>query len=208
MKIGYCRVSTDGQDLDAQILELQKFGCEKIYSDIASGVKKRPELDKLLNFILREGDTFVVFRLDRVGRSLIDLLNIIQLLSDKKIHFVSISEKIDTETPQGKLLFSISGAFAEYERSIIQERTKAGLKNAVAKGKILGRPKGIKNFDIALTAYDLRERKNKSPKEIAEILKIGIATVYRYLKVATDYYNSQLDFELTLTDIEYERQEE
>lgn len=208
MKIGYCRVSTNVQDLNTQILELQKFGCEKIYSDVASGVKKRPELDKLINFILREGDTFVVFRLDRVGRSLIDLLNIIQLLNDKKIHFVSITEKIDTGTPQGKLLFSISGAFAEYERSIIQERTKAGLKNAVAKGKILGRPKGIKNFDIALTAYDLRERKNKSPKEISVILKLGIATVYRYLKIANDYYNSQLDFELTLTDIEDERQEE
>lgn len=205
MKIGYCRVSTDKQDLEAQIFELKKFGCEKIYSDVVSGVKKRPELDKLLNFILRENDTLVVYRLDRVGRSLIDLLNIIQKLNDKKIDFISLNENINTSTAQGKLLFSISGAFAEYERSIIQERTKMGLKNAKAKGVILGRPKGIKNFDVALTAYDLHEKKNKHPKEIADILKIGIATVYRYLKIAEDYYNYQLDLELTL--IENERQE-
>lgn len=202
MKIGYCRVSTNEQDLDSQILELNKFGCEKIYSDVASGIKKRPELDKLINFVLRENDTLVVFRLDRIGRSLIDLLNVIQKLNDKNIHFISINEKIDTTTPQGKLLFSISGAFAEYERSIIQERTKLGLQNAVAKGKKLGRPKGVKNFDAVLTAYDLHENKNKTPNEIASILKLGVATIYRYLKIADDFYNSQLDFELSLLEDE------
>ena len=202
MKIGYCRVSTEGQDVKAQAIELQKFGCSHIHSDVASGVKKRPELDKLLNYILREGDTLAVYRLDRIGRSLSDLLSIIQKLNDKKINFVSLSEKIDTSTPQGKLIFSISGAFAEYERAIIQERTKLGLQNAKTKGKILGRPRGIKNFDVALTAYDLRHSKNKSAPEIAEILKIGIASVYRYIKAVENYHDTQLDIEFVLAGIE------
>lgn len=187
MKIGYSRVSTNDQDVNAQIIELSKFGCSRIVSDIASGIKYRKELDNLLNNVLREGDTLVVFRLDRLGRSLSDLLSIFQTLNDKKVFFISLSENIDTTTPQGKLLFSISGAFAEFERTIIQERTNLGLRNAVSKGIKLGRPKGIKNIETALLVYELRNEKMKTAKEISKILKIGYATVYRYLKVAEEY---------------------
>lgn len=187
MKIGYCRVSTDDQDLNAQVIELSNFGCSKIISDVASGIKQRVELDKLLKSGLREGDTLVVYRLDRLGRSLSDLLNIFKVLNEKQIYFVSLSENIDTSTPQGKLLFSISGAFAEYERSIISERTKLGLKYAKKRGIKLGRPKGI-NSDIALYALDLKN-KGKSAKDISNILKISKSTVYRYLKLADEITN-------------------
>lgn len=187
MKIGYCRVSTDDQDLNAQVIELSNFGCSKIISDVASGIKQRVELDKLLESGLREGDTLVVYRLDRLGRSLSDLLNIFKVLNEKQIYFVSLSENIDTSTPQGKLLFSISGAFAEYERSIISERTKLGLKYAKKRGIKLGRPKGV-NSDVALYALDLKN-KGKSAKDISNILKISKSTVYRYLKLADEITN-------------------
>lgn len=189
MKIGYCRVSTSDQDINAQIIELSNFGCSRIVSDVKSGVKFRKELDNLLNNVLRKGDTLVVFRLDRLGRSLSDLLNIFHILNDKGINFVSLSEKIDTTTPQGKLLFSISGAFAEYERTIIQERTNLGLRNAVSKGVNLGRPKGIVSNEKAMLAYQLKHRDNKTANDIAQLLNIGYATVYRYLKVAEKHIN-------------------
>ena len=127
MLVGYSRVSTNDQSLNSQIDKLKEFGCEKIFTDVISGTKsERKGLKEMLDY-LRENDTVVVFRLDRLGRSLKDLIDIVNLFKNKNIHFKSISENIDTATPTGKLIFHITGAFAEFERNIIRERTKAGI---------------------------------------------------------------------------------
>src|ERR671926_1954198 len=141
MLIGYARVSTHDQTLDLQLDALKKAGCEKFYTDTASGGKaEREGLDEALNYA-REGDVLVVWRLDRLGRSLRHLIETITLLNGRKVGFRSLTENIDTTTSGGKLVFHIFGALAEFERDIIRERTNAGLTAARARGKIGGRPR-------------------------------------------------------------------
>ena len=143
MLIGYARVSTSDQTLDLQKDALDKAGCDRIFTDTASGAKaERVGLDEALSYV-RPGDTLVVWRLDRLGRSLKHLIETITGLNDRKIGFKSITEAIDTTTSGGKLIFHIFGALAEFERDIIRERTQAGLTAARARGRLGGRPKSL-----------------------------------------------------------------
>src|ERR687885_723333 len=150
MLIGYARVSTDEQNLDLQLSALKTAGCEQIYTDKVSGTKAtRPGLEEAFSH-LRSGDTFVVWRLDRLGRSLRHLIDTVTDLQDKGIEFKSITESIDTTTSGGKLVFHIFGALAEFEREIIRERTSADLSAARARGKNGGRPKALSSEKIQL----------------------------------------------------------
>jgi DNA invertase Pin-like site-specific DNA recombinase len=140
MDIGYARVSTGEQTLDLQLDALTKAGCGKVYTETASGAKAdRPVLDEVLGY-LRPGDTLVVWRLDRLGRSLKHLIEVVAALAERGIGFKSLTEQIDTTTPGGKLIFHVFGAIAEFERSLIRERTKAGVAAAKARGRCGGRP--------------------------------------------------------------------
>jgi DNA invertase Pin-like site-specific DNA recombinase len=182
MLIGYARVSTSDQTLDLQKDALQKTGCDKIFTDTASGVKaERMGLDEALNYV-RPGDTLVVWRLDRLGRSLKHLIETITGLNDRKIGFKSITESIDTTTSGGKLVFHIFGALAEFERDIIRERTQAGLHAARARGRKGGRPKALtpKKTQMAQALY---ENKNNTIDEICRTLNISRATLYRYINI-------------------------
>src|SRR5437764_6529875 len=156
MLIGYARVSTNEQTLDLQKDALEKIGCTKIFSDVVSGAKtERKGLEEALDYV-REGDTLVVWRLDRLGRSLKHLIETITKLNNRKIGFKSITENIDTTTSGGKLVFHIFGALAEFERDIIRERTNAGLQAARARGKVGGRRKSLdpKKASIAQALYN------------------------------------------------------
>ena len=140
--IGYARVSTREQNLDLQLDALKEAGCKLIFEEKVSGVKDRPELDKALAY-LREGDTFVIWKLDRLGRSLKDLVYIVDCLQKRKIAFKSIVDGIDTNSALGRCQFGIFASLAEYEREIIVERTRAGLQAAKERGKLTGRPIGL-----------------------------------------------------------------
>ncbi len=181
MLIGYARVSTQDQTLDLQKDALEKAGCTRIFTDIASGAKvERTGLDEALNYV-RSGDTLVVWRLDRLGRSLKHLIETITSLESRGIGFKSITEAIDTTTSGGKLIFHIFGALAEFERDIIRERTQAGLTAARARGRKGGRPKALtpKKQEQALTLYNA---KTHTIDEICRTLNISRATLYRYIK--------------------------
>ena len=181
MLIGYVRVSTSDQNLDLQLDALKQVGCDKIYKDIASGAKEdRIGLAEVLNYI-RKGDTLVVWRLDRLGRSLRHLIDTINQINDQGSYFRSLQESIDTSTSGGKLIFHIFGALAEFERDIIRDRTNAGLNAARKKGRIGGRPKKMNDKKIAL-AKSLLANKSNSLNEICEILQVSKATLYRCLK--------------------------
>lgn len=183
MKIGYARVSTRDQKLHLQVTELKKYGCEVIHQEKKSSVKDRPELEKMLNQ-LRAGDTVVVWKLDRLGRSLKHLVDLISLFNDKKVDFISINDNIDTTSMQGRLIFNLFASFAEFERELISERTKAGLKAAREKGHFSGRPKGLgkEAKKTARAALLLSRNKDFSVGEILKQLDISKATYYRYLK--------------------------
>ena len=143
MLIGYARVSTQDQNLDLQVEALEKNGCDKIYQEIVSGIKaERKTLNEALSY-LRTGDTLVVWRLDRLGRSLKQLIELINSLQERYVGFKSVVEAIDTTTPTGQFFFHITGAFAELERNLIRERTRAGLASARARGRKGGRPKAL-----------------------------------------------------------------
>ncbi|MDA3813754.1 MAG: recombinase family protein [Candidatus Cloacimonetes bacterium] len=181
MLIGYARVSTVEQNLDMQVDALNKAGCEKIFSDVASGAKtERKQLQDALRHI-RKGDVLVVWKLDRLGRSLKHLIQIVSDLDDKGIGFKSLQENIDTTTNGGKLIFHIFGALAEFEREIIRERTKAGLAAARSRGKLGGRPRKMDESKIEM-AQALYDKKSIPIKEICERLGISKGTFYRYIK--------------------------
>lgn len=181
MKIGYMRVSTFDQSEAMQEDALKEMGCEKLFRDVISGVKfERQGLDEALNF-LRPGDTFAVWRLDRLGRSLKELIEIVTLLKDREIEFVSLSDKIDTTTPGGRFMFHVIGALAEYERELIRERTRAGLAAARARGRLGGRPRKLKNGRAALVQKMYADRTHEID-DICETLKISRSTFYRYLR--------------------------
>jgi DNA invertase Pin-like site-specific DNA recombinase len=179
---GYARVSTEGQSLDLQIDALNHYGVEKIFSEKMTGKRvDRPQLQEMLKY-LRENDTVVVWKLDRIGRSMKDLLTIVNGFEEKGIHFVSLKENIDTSTATGKLIFNIFASLAEFERDIISERTRAGLEAARARGREGGRPKkSDEKIKLALKMY---QSKNYSIPEITEATGISKTTLYRYIKKA------------------------
>jgi DNA invertase Pin-like site-specific DNA recombinase len=181
MLIGYARVSTQDQTLNLQKDALEKLGCNKIFTDTASGAKaERIGLDEALGYV-REGDTLVVWRLDRLGRSLKHLIETISQLDNRKIGFKSLTENIDTTTSGGKLIFHIFGALAEFERNLIRERTNAGLQAARARGRKGGRPKSLTGKKMAM-AQALYNDKNNTIDDICKTLNISRATLYRYIK--------------------------
>jgi DNA invertase Pin-like site-specific DNA recombinase len=180
MLIGYARVSTHEQTLNLQQDALEKAGCNKIFTDTASGAKtERIGLEEALSYV-RKGDTLVVWRLDRLGRSLPHLITTMTHLEERGIGFKSLSENIDTTTSGGKLIFHIFGALAEFERNLIKERTQAGLVAARARGKKGGRPTVItvQKRSIAKELYDA----GHPIQDICRTLKISKATLYRTLK--------------------------
>ena len=180
MKVGYARVSTNDQDLALQLDALREAGCQKIYRDKASGAKaERFGLQEATDY-LRDGDMLVVWRLDRLGRSLKHLIEAVTDLEERGIGFQSLQESMDTTTSGGKLIFHIFGALAEFERNLIRERTQAGLKAARARGRKGGRPKSLDDKKISW-AYQLYDAKEHTIKEICEILGISKSTLYTYL---------------------------
>jgi len=181
MKIGYARVSTHEQNLDLQNDALKAAGCEKIFSDQISGATTiRPELEKAKE-VLRKGDTLVVWRLDRLGRSLKNLIDWMSYLEKEGIALQSLHETIDTSTPTGKLVFHLFAALAEFERNLIKERTLAGLSAARSRGKKGGRPKSLQADKIKI-AIDLYNKKEIPVNQICEMLKISKPTLYKYVR--------------------------
>jgi len=181
MIVGYARVSTDDQTLALQLDALQAAGCEKVFRDTISGAKtERPELTKALDHV-RNGDMLVVWRLDRLGRSLSHLIELIQTLEGRGVGFKSLTEQIDTTTSGGKLIFHIFGALAEFERNLIRERTMAGLQAARARGRKGGRPKKPNTDTKIVMAKRLHADPNNSIAEICKTLGVSRATLYRYL---------------------------
>lgn len=183
MLIGYARVSTDDQDLALQRDALEAAGCERIFTDTMSGAKaERPGLAAALDHG-RPGDTLVVWRLDRLGRSLTNLIELMQRLEARGIGFKSLSEQIDTTTSGGKLVFHIFGALAEFERELIRERTRAGLAAARARGRQGGRPKKLdrKTTAMAQQLYDAGEH---PIADICQMLRVSRATLYRAITVS------------------------
>lgn len=180
MLVGYARVSTGEQNLDLQLDALKKAGCEQVFSDELSGTKsERPGLIAAFKFV-RTGDTLVVWRLDRLGRSLKDLLARVEELRQREIGFKSLHENIDTTSPAGKLQFHIFSALAEFERDLIRERTMAGLLAARARGRKGGRKQQM-TVDKIKMAASLMKDKNNTVKEICKILAVSRATLYRYV---------------------------
>lgn len=180
MLIGYARVSTENQNLELQIDALKRAGCDQIFQETISGAnKEKKELSEALK-ILREGDTLIVWKLDRLGRSLKSLIDFVTDLNKKKINFKSITDSIDTTTPMGKFFFHIMGSLSELERGLIHERTMAGLKAANQRGRIGGRPRAIgeKTFERASKMYDSNEL---SVGEICSTMGINRRTFNRYL---------------------------
>ena len=181
MIIGYCRVSTHDQCLDRQTDILTDAGCEKIYAEKVSGVGERAELQAALQF-LREGDTLVIYKLDRLGRSLKDLLDIIEQLQKRNISLVSLRDNIDTGSTTGKLTLHIFASLAEFERDLIKERTEEGRREAKKKGVKFGRPKQPKPERASMCAQLF-----KNGNSVSAIMRTtGIRsrnTVYKYLRM-------------------------
>ena len=180
LRIGYARVSTHEQSLDSQLDALRQAGCSRIYSDKISGSKAtRPELDRLRD-CLRAGDTLVVWRLDRLGRSLKDLIQWTEWLDTNGIALHSLSEQIDTSHHAGKLIFHLFAALAEFERGVIRERTLAGLASARARGRQGGRPPKL-NAASVRQLKAMHKDHSISIREICKRLGIGKTAFYRYL---------------------------
>jgi DNA invertase Pin-like site-specific DNA recombinase len=185
MLIGYARVSTDEQNLDLQLSALKQAECEQIYTDKVSGTKAtRPGLTDALSH-LRSGDTFVVWRLDRLGRSLRHLIDTVTDLQERGIGFKSLTEAIDTTTSGGKLVFHIFGALAEFEREIIKERTRAGLTAARSRGKTGGRPKALTEKQARIL-HQLAADRTNSVQDICRTLDISRKTFYRYVNAGQE----------------------
>ena len=183
MLIGYARVSTDDQRLDLQRDALTQAGCQRVYEDKESGAKAaRPGLALALE-VAREGDTLVVWRLDRLGRSLKDLIELVEKLENQGIALKSLKESIDTASSGGRLVFHLFGALAEFERSLIRERTRAGLAAARARGRKGGRPKALDPARRQLAVKLYREREH-TLAEICRMLGISKPTLYSYLAEA------------------------
>ncbi|WP_161889509.1 recombinase family protein [Pontibacter russatus] len=181
MKIGYARVSAQDQRLELQTDALAQCGCQQIYKERKlCKIRERPELENMISQ-LRPGDTVVVWKLDRLGRSLRDLIELVAEFRERGVEFVSLQDGINTATPTGRFTFNVFASLAEFE--LIRERTNAGLTSARARGKKGGRPAGLSKtaMEKARSARILYNSKTKTVEEIASILGIGRATCYRYL---------------------------
>jgi len=194
MKIGYARVSTKDQNLDLQIEALEKAGCEKIYQEKISGAtKSRPELDKMIEQF-REGDELYVWRLDRLGRSLKHIIDMVLSLNEKGIFIKGLVDGVDTSTINGRLFLNLMASLAEYERELIRERTNAGLQSARARGRTGGRPKGYTKETISklLIMRIFYKDPTKTPEEIYKPLGLTRATFYRYAKVLDNHTDEEI----------------
>ena len=192
IKIGYALIFLPAADLqepnlDLQLDALNQQGCKQIFADKVSGVKvSRPNFEKLMEYV-RPGDTIVVWKLDRLGRSTVKLIELIEELKNRGVNLKSLSEPIDTSTATGNLFFQFMGILAEHERSIIRERTKAGLESARARGRSGGRPEGLSERyrKIAPEVKQVYEKNNRSTDEIREMFNIkSQPTLYKILKFA------------------------
>ncbi len=185
MLVGYARVSTLEQTLALQQDALTKAGCERTFTDTASGSQVvRPGLEEALAYV-RPGDTLVVWRLDRLGRSLRHLIDTVGALQQRGIGFRSLQEQIDTTTSGGKLVFHVFGALAEFERDLIKERTQAGLLAARTRGRLGGRPRVLDARKVQIAQALYRDKSN-AIVDICRTLRISRATLYRYLKAGTE----------------------
>lgn len=183
MRIGYARISTQEQNLDLQKDALEGAGCEKIIVDRASGKNaQRPGL-QTIQTILRRGDELVVWRLDRLGRSLKDLIEWMAYLEKEGVSFLSLQEAINTGTPTGKLVFHLFGALAEFERNLILERTRAGLAAARARGRKGGRPPTL-NAEQQQMVYELYQSRKHPIKDLCSMFGISKPTLYKYVRAA------------------------
>ncbi|MEW6636700.1 MAG: recombinase family protein [Actinomycetota bacterium] len=180
MKVGYIRTSKKDQNPELQRQELEAFGCERIFEEqISSRKADRPELRAALDYC-RPGDTLVVWKLDRLGRSLRELIDLVNELQERGVEFVSLRESLDTTTPGGKLVFQVFASVAEFERDLIRERTMAGLEAARARGRKGGRKRAMDEKKIALASSMLKNREIPVG-EVCEAVGVSRATLYRYL---------------------------
>lgn len=201
MNIGYARVSTDDQRLDLQLTALKESGCDIVFRDQgATGTNmERPGLHAVINR-LQPGDTLVVWRLDRLGRSLTDLVQFIEELGERNCDFRSLNEAIDTRTPGGKLIFHIMAAFAEFERNLISERTRAGLAEARLRGSRLGRPrKALSEEEIEEILLTLQEP-GQTLKEVAAQYRMSPNTLRRRLSAAKAAAEAMLERQMVRTE--------
>lgn len=179
MKVGYVRVSKLEQNEALQVDALEAAGCEKVFTDKISGAKfERKGLEKILEYV-RPGDTLVVWKLDRLGRSLKDLIEIVNDLEKREVEFASLTEHMDTSTPGGRLLFHVMGALAEYERGLIRERTMAGLTAARARGRLGGRPRTVTNGTEKMIRKLMADN-TMTIGDIVEATGVSRSTLYRY----------------------------
>jgi DNA invertase Pin-like site-specific DNA recombinase len=191
MKVGYARTSTIEQvaGLDAQLEELKTIGCDKIFKEQASSISLREQLENAINFV-REGDILIVTKIDRLARSVAELLTIIQTLENKKVGLKIINLNLDTQTPTGKLMINVLGSIAQFEREIMLERQREGIAKAKAEGKYRGR----KPISLAVRKEVLRlAMEGKTKLSIAKQLKIGEATIYRILKNYDALFNPHIE---------------
>lgn len=188
---GYARVSTEQQNLDRQLDALRKYGVDIIYNEKMTGTKRdRPELTKLLDR-MTEGDTVVIESLSRLGRSTKDLIELTELFQSKGVHLVSLKESIDTSTSTGKLLFTLMSAIAQFERDVIADRTREGLKSARARGRTGGRPRT--DADAVRKAIKLYNTRQYSIREIEELTGVKKSTLYRNLPTQSGLNGNKLD---------------
>lgn len=179
---GYARVSTESQNLDRQLDALKKYGVDQIYNEKMTGTKReRPELSKMLDR-MTEGDTVVIESLSRLGRSTKDLIELTELFQSRGVNLVSLKESIDTNTSTGKLLFTLMSAIAQFERDVIADRTREGLRSARARGRTGGRPRT--NVDAVKKAVKLYNTKQYAIREIEELTGVKKATLYRNLNIS------------------------
>lgn len=187
MRVGYARVSTQEQTLDSQTDALQGAGCERVYTDKVSGIKAhKPEFERMMSY-LRAGDTIVIWKLDRLGRSTRQLIELVESLGKRAIHLVSLNDPIDTTSPGGLLVFQIFCALAEHERNVIVQRTRAGLQSARSRGRTGGRPAGlsVRYQQIAPAVKNLYESGQQSTTQIMSYFQIGSRrTLYKVLRYA------------------------
>ena len=182
MLVGYARVSTQDQNLELQLDALNKIGCEKLYQDQMSGSKNnRPGLQLALE-ILRKGDTLVVWKLDRLGRSVKGLIDMVNKLQQDEVHFKSITDNVDTSTPSGRFFFHVMASLAQMERELVAERTRAGLAAAKAQGRVGGRKRKMTKSKIESAKKLLSS--GILPKDVAHNLGVSVPTLYRWIPAA------------------------
>lgn len=179
MQIGYARVSTEDQHLELQIDALKKSGCKRIFTDKISGTRtSRPGLDDALSHA-REGDTLAVWKLDRLGRSVKGLVDLVAALEQRQVHFKSLTDGIDTKTPAGRFFFHVMASLAQMERELIAERTRAGLAAARKLGRVGGRKRRMTDSKIASARKLLQS--GAAPRDVAHDLGVSVPTLYRWL---------------------------